>query len=206
MACRVRRAEGRDAGLGGSQLSSSVVRPARGSQPPALPPRGTGCVERAPAPETPHQPLGNHPGLSLLQLGWLAKPWPGGSRMMGTLVTPSEAVERASPEMVLGHQARRSSEAFTRAALPGVAPGSEQDTAGLAPGHALSFHSLSINSEAFEGWEWDPHSQLLLSSLSLHPPNTLPRWYFYHQSTLKMRKQATQGYRAWFSQRWNPEL
>lgn len=121
---------------------------------------------------------------------------------MGTLVTPSEAVERASPEMALG----RSSEAFTGAALPGAAPGSEQDTAGLLPGHALSFHCLSINLEAFEGWGWDPHSQLLLSSLSLHPPNTLPRWYFNHQSNLKMQKQATQGYRAWFSQRWNPEL
>lgn len=29
-------------------------------------------------------------------------------------------------------------------------------------------------------------------------------WYFNHQSNLKMQKQATQGYRAWFSQRWNP--
>ena len=98
-ACRVRRAEGRDAGLGGSQLSSSVVRLAQGSQPPALPPPGTGCVEPAPAPETPHQPLGNHPGLSLLQLGWLAKPWPGGSRMVGTLDNP--AVD--NQELILRH-------------------------------------------------------------------------------------------------------
>ena len=108
--------------------------------------------------------------------------------------------------LVLGHEAQRSSEAFTWAALPGAAPGSEQGTVGLPPGRAPSFHSLSVNSEAFEGWAWDPHSQLLMSSFSFHPPNTLPRWYIYHQSTLNMWKQATQGYRAWFSQRWNPEL
>ena len=35
--------------------------------------------------------------MSLLQLGWLAKPWPGGSRMVGTLDAPSEAVERVLP-------------------------------------------------------------------------------------------------------------
>lgn len=198
--------EGRDAGLRGSQLSSSAARPARGSQPPALTPPGTGCVEPAPASETPRQPLANHLGLSPLQLGRLREPWPGGSRMMGTLDTPRETVERVSPETGAGPPGSEELGGLYPRCSPRGDAGFREDTAGLPSGCALSFQSLSVNSEAFEGWGWDPHSQLLTSSFSLHPPNTLPRWYFHHQSTLKMWKQATQGYRAWFSLRWNPEL
>ena len=106
---------------------------------------------------------------------------------MGTLDTPRETAERVSPETGAGPQGSEELGGLYPRCSPRGDAGLREDTAGLPSGR-VSFHSLSVNSEAFEGWGWDPHSQLLMSSFSLHPPNTLPRWYFHHQSTLNMWK------------------